>query len=94
MAHFLTHFYPAWEPAPQLHIYDISNPVQFANGMTLMSLDRVDYYQLNNVDPKMWCVMGDVILAPSADGFKLYVYYYDHNAGVLGGYSADCVNIE
>ena len=34
---------------------------------------------------------GDVVLAPSADGFMLYVYYYDHNSQVLGGYSADCI---
>ena len=34
---------------------------------------------------------GDVTIAPSADGFKVYVYYYDHNSQVVGGYVADCI---
>ena len=34
---------------------------------------------------------GDVVLAPTKDGFKMYLYYYDQNSGVLGGYSVDCI---
>ena len=34
---------------------------------------------------------GDVVIAPSADGFKLYIYYYDHNSQVFGAYVADCI---
>ena len=36
---------------------------------------------------------GDVVMAPSADGFKVYIFYFDHNAGVIGGYVADCIDI-
>jgi hypothetical protein len=32
-----------------------------------------------------------VILAPSADGYMLYIYYYDHYSQMLGGYSLDCI---
>ena len=34
---------------------------------------------------------GDAILAPSADGYMLYIYYYDHFSGMIGGYSLDCI---
>ena len=33
----------------------------------------------------------DAILAPSADGYMLYIYYYDHFSGMIGGYSLDCI---
>ena len=33
----------------------------------------------------------DTILAPSADGYMLYIYYYDHFSGMIGGYSLDCI---
>jgi hypothetical protein len=35
----------------------------------------------------------DVIMAPSADGFKAYIFYFDHHSGVIGGYIADCIDI-
>ena len=34
---------------------------------------------------------GDVVIAPSADGYKMYVYYYDHNAQDVGAYVVDCI---
>jgi Na+-translocating ferredoxin:NAD+ oxidoreductase RnfD subunit len=35
----------------------------------------------------------DVVAGASADGFKIYIYYFDHNCGVIGGYVADCIDI-
>ena len=39
------------------------------------------------------CAAGDVVMAQSADGFKVYVYYFDHNCGVIGGYVADSIDM-
>ena len=34
---------------------------------------------------------GDVVIAQSADGFKVFIYYFDQYAGVIGGFVADCI---
>ena len=36
---------------------------------------------------------GDVVLVPSVDGYRMYLYYYDHHTQVIGAYVADCFEI-
>lgn len=88
MAHLVTSHFPMWGCGPILSIFDISSPTSIKSGSTVLS-QNIDWFQTAEAG----CAAGDVIIANSADGFKLYVYYFDHNCGVLGGYSADCIKL-
>ena len=37
---------------------------------------------------------GDVILCPTADGYRIYMYFYDYHCQSIGAYVADCIKIE
>ena len=36
---------------------------------------------------------GDVVLVPSTDGYRMYMYYYDHHIQAIGASVADCFEI-
>lgn len=84
MALFVVSHFPQWGIPPMLYLYDITSA---SSASLLFSNDNISWYQkgANGI------ASGDVVLAPSADGYKLYVYYYDHNAQVVGGYVGDCI---
>ncbi len=90
----VTHHFPAWEGQPSIWLYDIGDPATVSGGYQDSSAivaynSWITYFnQTNAVETQS---AGDVVIAPSADGFKLFVYYYDHYAGTIGGYSADCI---
>ena len=88
MAHLVTSHFPMWGCGPILSIFDISSPTSIKSGSTVLS-HSIEWFQTAEAG----CAAGDVIVATSADGFKLYVYYFDHNCGVIGGYSADCIKL-
>lgn len=88
-AHLITSHFPMWGCGPILSIYDITAPTSIKAGMPVVPTVNVEWYQTAAAG----CVGGDVLIARSADGFKVYMYYYDHNCGVIGGYSADCVKL-
>lgn len=81
---FVVSHFPAWGCGPMLYMYDITSPSAPAEVLTN---DAIFWYQTGSYD---WAA-GDVVIAPSADGFKIYVYYYDHNSQAVGGYVADCI---
>ena len=92
---FVSNHFPKWWPGPQLYVYDITNgslsnriynSPQLAFSVPFMYNEQ---YQTGSNDGFGAC--GDVILAPSADGYMLYIYYYDHFSGMIGGYSLDCI---
>ena len=92
MSMFIVSHFPAWGIGPQLYLYDISSPGamtgEFETASPLvMSNNNISWYQTGDYA----VASGDVLIAPSADGFMLYIYYYDHNSQVVGGYSADCI---
>ena len=89
---FIVSHFPAWGIGPRLYVYDISNPASVSGdfettGALVMSNTSISWYQTGDYS----VAAGDVLMAPSADGFMLYIYYYDHNSQVIGGYSADCI---
>lgn len=99
-ANYLTmlvcHHFPAWDKQPSLWIYDIADPSTFTgnyqNSPSLVAYNSwLLYFNATNAGGNETQSSGDVIMAPSADGFKVFIYYYDHYAGMIGGYSADCV---
>ncbi|MBR5300222.1 MAG: DUF5018 domain-containing protein [Bacteroidales bacterium] len=99
-ANYLTllvcHHFPAWDKQPSLWVYDIADPSSFTgnyqNSPSLVTYNSwLIYFNATNAADNLTQSSGDVIMAPSSDGFKVYIYYYDHYAGMIGGYSADCV---
>ncbi|MCR5244691.1 MAG: DUF5018 domain-containing protein [Bacteroidales bacterium] len=95
LALFVSNHFPKWWPGPQLYVYDISSGLQGDNiwnspSLVLSKPFMYDLqYNTGAQDGNGAC--GDVILAPSADGYILYIYYYDHYSQMLGGYSLDCI---
>jgi hypothetical protein len=92
LAGFVVSHFPAWGIGPRLYVYDITNPAGVSGdfettGALVMSNTSIAWYQTGDYA----VAAGDVLIAPSADGFMLYIYYYDHNSQVVGGYSADCI---
>ena len=87
VAWFITSHFPMWGAGPRLYLYDISNPSVIVEHKPVLANEGIEWYQ----QAASGVAAGDVIISPSADGFMMYVYYYDHNSGVIGGYSADCI---
>lgn len=93
MALFLVSHFPYWGYEPQLYLYDTTNKGALAGAditkpaALVFSNEALERYQTATAGT----ASGDVLLAPSTNGFKLYLYYYDNNSSVIGAYSADCI---
>ena len=87
--HLTTSHFPMWGVGPKLNVFDITSPTSIKDGTTVLSNSNIEWYQTAAAG----CAAADVVAGASADGFKIYIFYYDHNAGVIGGYVADCINI-
>ena len=85
--HLITSHFPMWGVGPKLNIFDITSPTSIKDGTTVLSNSNIEWYQTAAAG----CAAADVVAGASADGFKIYIFYYDHN--VIGGYVADCINI-
>ena len=96
MVLFVSHHFPAWELQPSFWVYDIGDPAtvsgQYQNSSSIVAYDSwVDYYNKTNNAGNATVSSSDVVIAQSKDGLRIYVFYYDHYAGAIGGYQADCV---
>ncbi|MBE6236619.1 MAG: DUF5018 domain-containing protein [Bacteroidales bacterium] len=89
--HLVTSWFANWYCGPQLRVFDISSPSSIKNGNTVLMDQDIQIDAPGSYDSGY--SSGDVIMAPSADGFKVYVFYFDHNSAVIGGYVADCIDI-
>lgn len=79
----VSHF-PCWGIGPELYFYEINDP---SSPYLIFSNNSITWYQQGDYS----LAAGDVVLAPSTDGYYLYVYYYDQNSQVIGGYVVDCI---
>lgn len=90
---FVVSHFPHWGMGPELYLYDVTDKAQVTGGNvtqvpgTVLSNDFPTWFQTGGAG----IASGDVVIAPSADGFTFQLYYYDHNSQVIGGYSADCI---
>ena len=90
---FVVSHFPAWGMGPELYLYDVTDKAQVTGGDvtqvpgTVLSNRAITWYQTGSYA----IASGDVVIAPSADGFTFQLYYYDHNSQVIGGYAADCI---
>lgn len=86
---FVVSHFPQWGTAPRLYLYDVTDP---DSATELFSNRSIEWYQDGTYDGAIGAA-GDVVLCPSADGYRMYVYYYDHHAQAIGGYVVDCIKI-
>ena len=93
VALFVVSHFPAWGMGPELYLYDVTDKAQVTGGDvtlvpgTVLSNRAITWYQTGSYA----IASGDVVIAPTADGFTFQLYYYDHNSQVIGGYAADCI---
>ena len=91
LAHFITSQFPAWGQYPGLYIYDISTPATIKGADPVVMNSAIKQY--NEINAGESNASGDVVISQSADGFKLFVYYFDHYAQTIGGYSVNCIKM-
>jgi len=84
MTLFVPSHFPCWGIGPMIYLYNITDPaapaIEFSN-------ESIGWYQQGTYAG----ASGDVVVSPAADGYKMFVYYYDNNSQVVGGYSVDCI---
>lgn len=91
LVHFVTSQFPAWGQWPGLYIYDVSTPASIGIADPLVMNQQLVQYNSQNADSSNAC--GDVVISYSTDGFKMFVYYFDHYAQTIGGYSVNCIKM-
>ncbi len=93
MALFVVSHFPHWGMGPELYLYNVNDKSKFTGSTVadVACLELVNDFASWPQASDTGVASGDVVIAPSADGFKLYIYYYDHNSQVFGAYVADCI---
>jgi hypothetical protein len=99
MVLFVAHHFPAWELQPSFWLYDIGDPAtvtgEYQTSSSIVTYNSwVTYFNASNNTDNKTVSSSDVVIAQSKDGLRIYVFYYDHYAGAIGGYTADCVKRE
>ena len=99
MVLFVAHHFPAWELQPSFWLYDIGDPAtvsgEYQSSSAIVTYNSwITYFNATNNAGNETVSSSDVVIAQSKDGLRIYVFYYDHYAGAIGGYSADCVKRE
>lgn len=88
LALFVVSHFPLWSVAPRLYLFDSSS---LDSPTRLFANEEVGMFQTGAFDGE-WGASGDVCIAPSSDGYRMFIYYYDHHSQSIGGYVADCIN--
>lgn len=81
--------FPQWATTPMLHMFDVTDP---ESASLMFSDTEITSFKQSDSVPDV-SAAGDVCLAPSADGYRIYLYYYDHGNQTIGAYVADCIKI-
>ncbi len=97
VALLVTSFFPSWGNGPQLYLYNVNDKSKLTGDLAsspalVLSNPSINWYQDASYYPDT--ANGDVLVAPTADGFKLYIYYYDSHCATIGAYVADCIDNE
>lgn len=93
VALFVVSHFPQWGHGPQLYLMDVCDKSRivadnvWGSPALVLANNSIAWYQ----KAEAGTAAGDVIISPSTDGFKLNIFYYDLNSGVIGGYTADCI---
>lgn len=89
MALFGVSHFPQWDKRPRLHFFEVTEPTA---ATPILKNDDIAIYQKGAANADFGA-SGDVAIVSSSDGYRLYVYYYDHHTQAIGAYVADCFEI-
>ena len=89
MAHFVVSHFPQWGISPRVYLYEATEP---SSASLIFSNTSIKAYQVGSNSSTG--AAGDVILCPTADGYRIYMYFYDYHCQSIGAYVADCIKIE
>ena len=84
-----SHF-PNWGINSELYLYDVSGMGNFSGNVNSSNalVFSANYGQLGSIV----AASGDVLIAPTADGYKMQVFTIDFNTGNFACYEFDCVD--
>jgi len=84
-----SHF-PNWGLNAELYLYDVSSMGSFSGNVnsTNALVFSANYGQLGSIVAPS----GDVLIAPTADGYKMQVFTIDFSVGNFASYEFDCVD--
>ena len=89
MALFVVSHFPEWSVSSRLYLYDISDPSSPAKVLENTDIPLGQSGATNTESG----ASGDVVICPASDGFRVFIYYYDHHTQSLGAYVADCIKM-
>lgn len=78
----VSHF-PMWGTGPKIRFFDSSDP----KAPSVLKDDAPTWFQTG----ASGVAGGDICICPSSDGFRMFIYYYDHNSQAVGAYVVDCI---
>lgn len=90
MVLFVVSHFPNWGTSPRMYLYDVTDPSGSLS--PVFENKSIPYYQKGAYDGTTGAA-GDVVIAPTSDGYRMFVYYYDHHAQSIGAYVADCIKL-
>jgi len=92
LAFYCPSHFPGWGISSELYIYDVSAMASFTGNVDKSSalVFSAKYGSVGNEVS----ASGDVLIAPSADGYKMQVFTIDFNAGNLACYEFNCVDVK
>ncbi|MCS2594324.1 hypothetical protein NXX56_29180 [Bacteroides thetaiotaomicron] len=80
-----TAHFPQWGGTPHLYMYDVTSDGSFTG--TVSTSDALTFNpslsSFGSADGV--AATGDVLFAPTTDGYKLRLYYVDNNCKIIGG---------
>ncbi|MBQ0077691.1 MAG: DUF5018 domain-containing protein [Bacteroidales bacterium] len=86
MTLFVVSHFPQWGYGPRLYLYEVSSP---ESPSRLLANESIKWFQKETYSPDFGA-SGDVVMVPTTDGYRMYVYYYDHHCQTIGAFVADC----
>jgi len=86
MTLFVVSHFPHWGRPAMLYLYDTSDP---STPSLVASNEAIKSPQEGSYDPT-YGACGDVVLYPTTDGYRVFIFYYDHHCQAIGAYVADC----
>lgn len=93
LALYTPSYFPNWGLYPGLYLYDVTGTSNFSGNIdkspALQFSAQVNGFGVGNSGGR-----GDVLIAPTADGYKMQVFVIDYSVMTLSCYEFDCVDVK
>lgn len=87
-----TAHFPQWGGTPYLYMYDVTSDGSFTGTVSTSYALTFNPSLSSFGSADGVAATGDVLFAPTTDGYKLRLYYVDNNCKIIGGYEFDCID--